>query len=122
MKSPFPGRGSRSPLHFPLFPLNCQRRWSEAAAVEAPGDHGDGQMRRWSMPWDTSWSEGGQVQQRYLPSKLVVPSGATERSRSTTPGKSSILNDALFKFIEKLINKSFMLKEKYNAEEVLLIY
>lgn len=86
MKSPFPGRGSRSPLHFPLFPLNCQRRWSEAAAVEGPGEHGDGQMRRWSMPWDTSWSEGNQGPQRYLPSKLVVPSSAPERSRSTTPG------------------------------------
>ncbi|XP_018565846.1 uncharacterized protein LOC108906891 [Anoplophora glabripennis] len=86
MKSPFPGRGSRSPLHFPLFPLNCQRRWSEAAAVEAAGDSGEGLMRRWSMPWDTAWNEGGPWQQRYLPSKLIVPPGnSQERSRSTTP-------------------------------------
>lgn len=87
MKSPFPGRGSRSPLHFPLFPLNCQRRWSEAAAVETAGDSSEGLMRRWSMPWDTAWNEGGPWQQRYLPSKLIVPPGnSQERSRSTTPG------------------------------------
>lgn len=89
MKSPFPGRGSRSPLHFPLFPLNCQRRWSEAAAVEASGDHTDNQMRRWSMPWDTSWCEGSQSQQRYLPTKLIVPTAGSDRSRSTTPGMFS---------------------------------
>lgn len=87
MKSPFPGRGSRSPLHYPLFPLNCQRRWSEAAAVETPAEHADSQMRRWSMPWDTSWTEGNQQgPQKFQPSKLMVPSGAAERSRSTTPG------------------------------------
>lgn len=85
MKLPFSGRGPRSPLHFPLFPLNCQRRWSEAA-VEAVVEVGEGQMRRWSMPWDTAWTEGGQVQQRYLPSKLIVPPGTQERSRSTSPG------------------------------------
>ncbi|KAJ8955995.1 hypothetical protein NQ318_006269 [Aromia moschata] len=86
MKSPFPGRGSRSPLHFPLFPLNCQRRWSEAAAVESTGDTGEGPMRRWSMPWDTPWTDSGPWQQRYLPSKLIVPPGTSqERSRSTTP-------------------------------------
>lgn len=86
MKSPFPGRGSRSPLHFPLFPLSGQRRWSEAAAGEAvSGEGGDGAMRRWSMPWDcgryeTPWHH------RYLPSRLTVPSGVPqERSRSTTP-------------------------------------
>ncbi|KAG5889341.1 hypothetical protein JTB14_012612 [Gonioctena quinquepunctata] len=85
MKSPFPGRNSRSPLHFPLFPLNCQRRWSEAGAVET-SDSGEMQMRRWSMPWDTAWGEAGQGQQKFLPSKLVVPSGnSQERSRSTTP-------------------------------------
>ncbi|KAJ8977746.1 hypothetical protein NQ317_005735 [Molorchus minor] len=85
MKSPFPGRGSRSPLQFPLFPLNCQRRWSEAAAVETSTDSGEGTMRRWSMPWDSPWTESGPWQQRYLPSKLFVPPGAQERSRSTTP-------------------------------------
>lgn len=89
MKSPFPGRGSRSPLHFPLFPLNCQRRWSEAGVAEASGDSGDETRRRWSMPWDTAWGETvAQGQQRYLPSKLAVPSGySQEKSRSTTPGK-----------------------------------
>ncbi|CAH1102126.1 unnamed protein product [Psylliodes chrysocephalus] len=87
MKSPFPGRGSRSPLHFPLFPLNCQRRWSEAGVAEASGDSGDETRRRWSMPWDTAWGETvAQGQQRYLPSKLAVPSGySQEKSRSTTP-------------------------------------
>ncbi|XP_065172584.1 uncharacterized protein [Atheta coriaria] len=85
MKGPFPGRGLRSPLHFPLFPLTGQRRWSEAAAGEVSAEGGDGTMRRWSMPWDcgrveTPW------QQRYLPSKLAVPPGTSqERSRSTTP-------------------------------------
>lgn len=88
MKGPFPGRGLRSPLHFPLFPLTGQRRWSEAAAGEVSAEGGDGTMRRWSMPWDcgrveTPW------QQRYLPSKLAVPPGTSqERSRSTTPGKN----------------------------------
>lgn len=88
MKSPFPGRGSRSPLHFPLFPLNCQRRWSEAAAPDVgSSSEGDGTMRRWSMPWDTAWVESSPWQQRYLPSKLIVPSNTSqERSRSTTPG------------------------------------
>jgi hypothetical protein len=87
MKSPFPGRGSRSPLHFPLFPISGQRRWSEAAAAEVVGDNGDGTMRRWSMPWDCGRVEAGPWQQRYLPSKLVVPPSSTsqDRSRSTTP-------------------------------------
>ncbi|XP_050513359.1 uncharacterized protein LOC114332467 isoform X2 [Diabrotica virgifera virgifera] len=87
MKSPFPGRGSRSPLHFPLFPLSCQRRWSEAGVADSSGESGDEQRRRWSMPWDSAWGESGsQGQQRYLPSKLAVPSGySQEKSRSTTP-------------------------------------
>ncbi|CAG9854463.1 unnamed protein product [Phyllotreta striolata] len=87
MKSQFPGRGSRSPLHFPLFPLNCQRRWSEAGVGEASGDNGDETRRRWSMPWDTAWGETtAPGQQRYLPTKLTVPSGhSQEKSRSTTP-------------------------------------
>ncbi|RZC40612.1 uncharacterized protein BDFB_008261 [Asbolus verrucosus] len=64
-----------------------QRRWSEAAAAEVVGDSGDGTMRRWSMPWDCGRVEAGPWQQRYLPSKLVVPPSSTsqERSRSTTP-------------------------------------
>lgn len=88
MKSPFPGRGSRSPLHFPLFPLSGQRRWSEAAAGDVPTESGDSVMRRWSMPWDCGRAESSTWQHRYLPSKLnLPPSGMTqERSRSATPG------------------------------------
>lgn len=53
MKTPF-YRGSRSPLNFPLFPSNCQRRWSETAAVQsaASGEDAESQARRWSMPWE----------------------------------------------------------------------
>lgn len=90
MKFPFPGRGSRSPLLFPLFPLSGGRRWSEAAAGNVVGiEGGDGTMRRWSMPWDSGRGETTPWEQRYLPSKLAVPTaGASqERSRSTTPGK-----------------------------------
>ncbi|XP_018320401.1 uncharacterized protein LOC108733651 isoform X2 [Agrilus planipennis] len=91
MKSPFPGRGSRSALHFPLFPLIGQRRWSEAAAATSVGESGaeggDGSMRRWSMPWDCGRVETAPWQQRYLPTKLTVPVAGTsqERSRSNTP-------------------------------------
>lgn len=85
MKYPFPGRGSRSPLHFPLFPLSGQRRWSEAAAAEVGGDSSDSSMRRWSMPWDSARVEAGPW--KYLPSKLAVPTttASQERSQSTTP-------------------------------------
>ncbi|KAF5271020.1 hypothetical protein FQR65_LT05370 [Abscondita terminalis] len=84
MKSPFPIRGSRSPLHFPLFPLAGQRRWSEAAAGEVSSESSDSTMRRWSMPWDCGRVEAAPWQQRYFPTKLAVPS-ASDRSRSTTP-------------------------------------
>jgi hypothetical protein len=84
MKLPY--RGSRSPLNFPLFPLNGQaRRWSEAAASESILDP-ESQMRRWSMPDKTvHWS-----QTRIMPisiSKLAVPSSkmSGDRSQSTTP-------------------------------------
>lgn len=88
MKSPFPGRGTRSPLHFPLFPLSGQRRWSEAAAGDVSAEGSDNVMRRWSMPWDCGRPESTTWHQRYLPSKLSLPpSGMTqERSRSATPG------------------------------------
>lgn len=91
MKFPFPGRGSRSPLHFPLFPLSGQRRWSEAAAGEVSVESGDSSMRRWSMPWDSARVETASWHQKYLPSKLAVPtmSASQDRSRSTTPGKFS---------------------------------
>lgn len=90
MKYPFASRGSRSPLHFPLFPLTGgQRRWSEAAAGEVTDPStSDSSMRRWSMPWDTARVEGGAAW-RLLPSKLAVPvttaASSQERSQSTTP-------------------------------------
>uniref|UniRef100_A0A182N2M2 DUF4745 domain-containing protein n=1 Tax=Anopheles dirus TaxID=7168 RepID=A0A182N2M2_9DIPT len=113
MKAPF-YRGSRSPLNFPLFTLNGQRRWSEAAAGEVNSEAAldpESQMRRWSMPWEAKadkstvhWS-----QTRLMPiSKLAVPvtlggaggagsgggggptpksslGGGGDRSQSTTP-------------------------------------
>lgn len=105
MKAPF-HRCSRSPLNFPLFPLNGQRRWSEAAAGEVKGESimmdAESQMRRWSMPWEASKTDKNTVtwhQTRIMPiSKLAVPmamapsssstlsKGNTDRSQSTTPG------------------------------------
>lgn len=104
MKAPF-HRCSRSPLNFPLFPLNGQRRWSEAAAGEVKGESivmdAESQMRRWSMPWEASKTDKNTVtwhQTRIMPiSKLAVPvamapssstlsKGTTDRSQSTTPG------------------------------------
>lgn len=102
MKAPF-YRCSRSPLNFPLFPLNGQRRWSEAAAGEVKGDatvmDAESQMRRWSMPWEASKSERNTVtwhQTRIMPtSKLAVPlmtgpqnvsKSNSDRSQTTTPG------------------------------------
>ncbi|XP_019563085.1 uncharacterized protein LOC109431320 [Aedes albopictus] len=98
MKAPF-YRGSRSPLNFPLFTLNGQRRWSEAAAGEVNSESAldaESQMRRWSMPWEAKadkstvhWN-----QTRIMPiSKLAVPqqsgggqkSSTGDRSQSTTP-------------------------------------
>lgn len=96
MKAPF-YRGSRSPLNFPLFPLNGQRRWSEAAAGEVRGGEStidvESQMRRWSMPWEATKTDKNTVswhQTRIMPiSKLAVPTSKTssDRSQSTTPGK-----------------------------------
>lgn len=102
MKAPF-YRCSRSPLNFPLFPLNGQRRWSEAAAGEVKGDatvmDAESQMRRWSMPWEASKSDRNTVtwhQTRIMPtSKLAVPlmtcpqnvsKTNSDRSQTTTPG------------------------------------
>lgn len=98
MKTPF-YRGSRSPLNFPLFPLNGQRRWSEAAAGEVKGESvvdAESNMRRWSMPWEASSKAVKNTvtwhQTRIMPvSKLtVVPPSSmpvSERSHNTTPGK-----------------------------------
>lgn len=80
MKGPF--RNARSPLHFPLFPLSGQRRWSEVATGESSEMSGD-TMRRWSMPWDCARLESGSKLLNV--SKLSVV-GQQERSRSNTPG------------------------------------
>ncbi|XP_033224031.1 uncharacterized protein LOC117177447 [Belonocnema kinseyi] len=42
----------RSPLPYPLFPLQVQRRWSETAAGEMSGESAENTVRRWSMPWE----------------------------------------------------------------------
>ncbi|XP_043287019.1 uncharacterized protein [Venturia canescens] len=74
----------RSPLPFPLFPLQVQRRWSETAAAEMSGDTTESTMRRWSMPWDcrhvSEWpcQESSSV-------RLRVPPRNADRSRSITP-------------------------------------
>lgn len=96
MKTPF-YRGSRSPLNFPLFPLNGQRRWSEAAAGEVKGEpsmlDAESHMRRWSMPWASSKSVKNTVswhQTKIMPiSKLAVPTStsSSDRSQNTTSGR-----------------------------------
>lgn len=91
MKTPF-NRGGRSPLNFPLFPLNGQRRWSEAAAGEVKGESvfdAESHMRRWSMPWEASKTKNTVTwhQTKIMPiSKLAVPSSKSN-SHSTTPGR-----------------------------------
>ncbi|KAK2586544.1 hypothetical protein KPH14_011435 [Odynerus spinipes] len=71
----------RSPLPYPLFPLQVQRRWSETAAADMSGESSENTMRRWSMPWDcrhvTEWPR------QEVRSRLKVPHH--DRSRSTTP-------------------------------------
>lgn len=112
MKTPF-YRGPRSPLNFPLFPLNGQRRWSEAAAGEVKGESimdAESNMRRWSMPWEASKCVKNTVtwhQTRIMPvSKLAVPASKSnsDRSQSTTPG---INNEFLFHFCNKFLISLF---------------
>ncbi|XP_012279193.1 uncharacterized protein LOC105699068 [Orussus abietinus] len=71
----------RSPLPYPLFPLQVQRRWSETAAAEMSGESAENTVRRWSMPWDcrhvTEWPR------QEARTRLRVPH--RDRSRSTTP-------------------------------------
>ncbi|XP_033183096.1 uncharacterized protein LOC117153297 isoform X1 [Bombus vancouverensis nearcticus] len=71
----------RSPLPYPLFPLQVQRRWSETAAVEMSGGVLGNTMRRWSMPWDCRNNTGWPRQD--IMSQLRIPH--QNRSRSTTP-------------------------------------
>lgn len=64
------------------------------------GGAGDGAMRRWSMPWDCAREQGTSSSnwgpQRHA-GKLVVPAvgGHEGRSRSNTPGTSSIITPDL---------------------------
>lgn len=79
MKAPF--RNVRSPLHFPLFPLSGQRRWSEVATgdkVESSSDT----MRRWSMPWDCARVDSGTKFPVHA-SKLSIPSHQDRSSTGT---------------------------------------
>ncbi|XP_053955119.1 uncharacterized protein LOC128861190 isoform X3 [Anastrepha ludens] len=94
MKSPF-CRGVRSPLNIPLFPLNGQRRWSEAAAGEVIDDNTtdvENQMRRWSMPWEALKFDKNTVtwyQTRIMPinniNLLSHKKTCADRSISNTP-------------------------------------
>lgn len=117
MKAPF-HRCSRSPLNAPLFPLNGQRRWSEAAAGEVKGESAildvESQMRRWSMPWEASKTDKNTVtwyQTRLMPiSKLAVPItmapstsslSKTNSDRSPTPGNCCLNTFRIFCFFER---------------------
>lgn len=94
MKSSF-CRGGRSPLNIPLFPLNGQRRWSEAAAGEVTDENStdvESQMRRWSMPWEAVKTDQNTVtwyQTRIMPinniSLLNHKTPCSDRSVSNTP-------------------------------------
>lgn len=95
MKTPFP-RGSRSPLNFPLFPSNPQRRWSETAAVQtASSEDPESQARRWSMPWENKCDK---QTNRVHVSKLVGSGklvGSTSGGGSTTDSSIDGLTEAL---------------------------
>lgn len=87
MKAPF-YRGSRSPLNFPLFPSNGQRRWSETAAVQHQSEEAN-EARRWSMPWENKTDK--QNTSRIPISKLAVqiqPPRSNDRSQSITSDSS----------------------------------
>ncbi|XP_054086384.1 uncharacterized protein LOC105218998 isoform X2 [Zeugodacus cucurbitae] len=94
MKSPF-CKGGRSPFNIPLFPLNGQRRWSEAAAGEVTDENStdvESQMRRWSMPWEAVKTDQNTVtwyQTRIMPinniSLLNHKTPCSDRSISNTP-------------------------------------
>lgn len=105
MKAPFHHhRCSRSPLNFPLFPLNSQRRWSEAAANTLQGEPSmmDAEyMRRWSMPWESksdrntvTWHQTRVISRMAMPPNTgggggghaVYSKASSDRSQTTTPG------------------------------------
>ncbi|XP_016959472.1 uncharacterized protein LOC108030846 [Drosophila biarmipes] len=79
MKIPF-HRNVKSSLSFPLFPLNGQRRWSEAAAgevIDGISTDPESQMRRWSMPWEASKTDKNTVtwnQTRIMPMSALKTS------------------------------------------------
>ncbi|KAH8373415.1 hypothetical protein KR009_006392 [Drosophila setifemur] len=79
MKIPF-HRNVKSSLSFPLFPLNGQRRWSEAAAgevIDGISTDPESQMRRWSMPWEASKTDRNTVtwnQTRIMPMSTLKAS------------------------------------------------
>lgn len=101
MKAPF-HRCSRSPLNFPLFPLNSQRRWSEAAANTLQGEpsimDADANMRRWSMPWESksdrntvTWHQTRIISRMAMPPNIghaIYSKASSDRSQTTTPGMS----------------------------------
>lgn len=93
-------RCSRSPLNFPLFPLNSQRRWSEAAANTLQGEPSmmDAEnMRRWSMPWESksdrntvTWHQTRVTSRMTMPPNTgghaIYSKASSDRSQTTTPG------------------------------------
>ncbi|CAD7003330.1 uncharacterized protein LOC101460608 [Ceratitis capitata] len=114
MKGPF-GRGVRSPLNIPLFPLNGQRRWSEAAAGEVNDVNStdvESQMRRWSMPWEAVKTDQNTVtwyQTRIMPinnvNSLHHKTPCSDRSVSNTPDinwQSCASHDGLTEAIQLL--------------------
>ncbi|XP_067645070.1 uncharacterized protein [Eurosta solidaginis] len=115
MKAPF-CKGLRSPLNIPLFPLNGQRRWSEAAAGEVTDDSAtdaENQMRRWSMPWEATKTDQYTVtwyQTRIMPinniNSVSHKTTHSDRSVSNTPDlnwqSSAASHDGLIEAIQLL--------------------
>ncbi|KQS44385.1 uncharacterized protein LOC6543923 [Drosophila erecta] len=114
MKIPF-HRNVKSSLSFPLFPLNGQRRWSEAAAAEVIdgiSTDPESQMRRWSMPWEASKTDRNTVtwnQTRIMPMNTLKTScykmSSSERYTSHSDGNwplASTSQDGLLEAIQLL--------------------
>lgn len=118
MKTPF-YRGSRSPLNFPLFPSNGQRRWSETAAVQTAAQEDENQARRWSMPWEHKTDK----QNTRMPiSKLAVPmhqakssiSGG-DRSQSTSDSSVDGLTEAIQLLSCKPVQRTLTMQHSIGA-------